>query len=182
VTFLLLSTVNVPHLNQSQLDVLILLLKRYPFPVEVFVGSVSTVEFTIASERKKLASRCVTRITSSLLPRNFFSRCHEGSCGACAVACPCGKQQVECTGSSSRGGWEKSCGEACLRMLECNDHKCQQKCHQGSCGECLELKKRRCRCGAYENEVQCSKEFVCTTRCGKLKNCGLHTCNKKVIS
>ena len=66
-----------------------------------------------------------------------------------------------------------------LQILECGKHQCHQKCHGGSCGMCLELVTRKCKCGAYEKEVLCSKEFACTTRCGRLKSCGVHACNKK---
>jgi len=56
---------------------------------------------------------------------------------------------------------------------------CEQKCHAGSCGSCLQWVMKKCKCGAYEKDVSCSKEFLCTNKCRRIRDCGVHACNKK---
>ena len=106
-------------------------------------------------------------------------KCHEGDCGPCEQSCPCGKKRLQCSGEKNRG-FGKPCEDTCGKVLDCGEHHCEQKCHAGSCGSCLQSITKRCKCGQYEKEVLCSKEFTCATKCRRMRDCGVHTCNKKV--
>lgn len=37
-----------------------------------------------------------------------------------------------------------------------------------------------CRCGKKTREVQCFKEYLCETRCTKMRDCRKHPCRRKV--
>ncbi|KAL0280164.1 UNVERIFIED_CONTAM: hypothetical protein PYX00_001538 [Menopon gallinae] len=107
--------------------------------------------------------------------------CHSGGCGDCPRsqkrACPCGKSefQLPCTEDVP------TCNETCGKSLECGVHFCSQKCHKGSCGTCLETVVKVCRCGQKKKEFLCQKEFLCASKCKRMKNCGRHPCNRKVL-
>jgi NF-X1-type zinc finger protein NFXL1 len=104
--------------------------------------------------------------------------CHEDDCGTCERTCPCGKARALCSGESGEG-IGKPCGDTCEKVLDCGQHLCAQKCHSGGCGSCLQYVIKKCKCEQYEKEQLCSKEFVCATKCKKLRDCKIHPCNKK---
>ena len=54
-----------------------------------------------------------------------------------------------------------------------------ERCHRGNCPSCLQMRVKRCRCGAKSKEVQCAKTFSCETKCKSIRDCGRHPCNKK---
>lgn len=105
--------------------------------------------------------------------------CHSGECGKCPSSgprtCPCGKTShiLPCT--------EKipSCGDTCGKQLACGIHYCADRCHKGSCAACLQFCVKKCRCGAREKEMACSKEFTCEIKCKNIKDCRRHNCNRK---
>ncbi|XP_052277513.1 NF-X1-type zinc finger protein NFXL1-like [Dreissena polymorpha] len=105
--------------------------------------------------------------------------CHVGSCGECPRGglrkCPCGKSDynLPCTEDIP------TCGDTCGRLLACGVHRCVQRCHQGDCGNCGQMRVKRCRCGQKEREVQCCKELLCETKCLNLRDCGRHPCKRK---
>ncbi|KAI5730688.1 hypothetical protein M8J76_016428 [Diaphorina citri] len=105
--------------------------------------------------------------------------CHKGQCPTCPLAdvrtCPCGQQKysLPCTQDTP------SCGGTCDKLLECGAHRCSMRCHKNACGQCLERIVKRCRCGAKMKEVPCAREFLCETKCKKLRNCFIHACNRK---
>lgn len=105
--------------------------------------------------------------------------CHENQCSTCERTCPCGKAKAPCSGDIEVG---KPCEDTCDKLLDCENHSCTQKCHLGSCGSCLQHVTKKCKCGQYEKEVLCSKEFVCATKCKILRDCKIHPCNKKCCS
>ncbi|KAF5301721.1 hypothetical protein FQA39_LY10652 [Lamprigera yunnana] len=105
--------------------------------------------------------------------------CHIGNCGPCTLSkprtCPCGKSSyiLDCTEGTP------TCGDTCEKLLECGYHICFRRCHKDKCGMCLELVKKKCRCGLQTKEVQCKKDYLCETKCKKLKDCYKHQCNRK---
>ncbi|CAM6083721.1 unnamed protein product [Calypogeia fissa] len=96
-----------------------------------------------------------------LCGRHSCSRiCHEGPCDSCNVEvktqCFCGvKQELLLCGRVEIQGeldFEKglfSCASPCSRILSCGNHKCEEKCHPGQCGECelAPSKLETCPCG-----------------------------------
>lgn len=63
--------------------------------------------------------------------------CHSDECGDCPLGlprtCPCGKQQSIAPCSEQT----ESCGGTCQKMLECDMHRCTQRCHKGKCSEVM---------------------------------------------
>ncbi|CAL1287464.1 unnamed protein product [Larinioides sclopetarius] len=110
---------------------------------------------------------------------NCENICHEGSCPGCPNSgprsCPCGKKAVvlPCTEDVP------TCGDTCNKLLECDLHRCSERCHYGPCGKCLQLRVMKCRCGQREKSVPCCKEFLCDIKCKNRRDCGRHNCNRK---
>uniref|UniRef100_A0A182N7V1 NF-X1-type domain-containing protein n=1 Tax=Anopheles dirus TaxID=7168 RepID=A0A182N7V1_9DIPT len=107
--------------------------------------------------------------------------CHEGPCGACPLglprSCPCGKSETRTAVScAERVG---TCGDTCEKRLACGEHTCPERCHQGPCGNCLELVPKVCRCGSTKKPVVCHREALCEGRCKRMRTCGKHQCNRK---
>ncbi|XP_014247363.1 NF-X1-type zinc finger protein NFXL1-like [Cimex lectularius] len=105
--------------------------------------------------------------------------CHKGECGPCPLSlprsCPCGKEVtvLPCTKEVS------TCGDTCSKLLLCGLHRCSQRCHKSSCGPCMEIIQKPCRCGSHFKEVQCEKEYLCEKKCKLKKDCGVHNCSRK---
>jgi NF-X1-type zinc finger protein NFXL1 len=106
-------------------------------------------------------------------------QCHEGECNPCPMTksrlCPCGKSkyQLPCTEETP------TCQDTCDKLLTCNLHRCNQRCHKDECGVCLEIVEKSCKCGLHSKEVQCYKLYTCETKCKRMKDCNKHPCNKK---
>ena len=110
--------------------------------------------------------------------------CHSGLCRKCYVppSCQCGatkyKADVDCSTVLPK------CFAVCNKVLSCG-HKCMALCssHNGSCPPCeLLASTRLCRCGNVSKALPCDVEFLCKTRCNKLKTCGRHKCSKSCCS
>ncbi|XP_059473634.1 NF-X1-type zinc finger protein NFXL1 [Neocloeon triangulifer] len=112
---------------------------------------------------------------------NCSDVCHRpGQCGPCPRSgkrtCPCGKshvQNIPCTQDVP------TCGDTCGKTLSCKAHQCLERCHKESCGICLQVSVKSCRCGNHEKEMPCHKEFTCEVKCKRPKNCMRHPCNRK---
>ncbi|CAM6104714.1 unnamed protein product [Calypogeia fissa] len=135
-----------------------------------------------------------------LCGRHSCSRiCHEGPCDSCNVEvktqCFCGvKQEILLCGRVEIQGeldFEKglfSCASPCSRILSCGNHKCEEKCHPGQCGECelAPSKLETCPCGKKKlqelvangrGRKSCLDAVpTCSQGCGKLLPCALHLC------
>lgn len=76
-----------------------------------------------------------------------------------------------------------SCGEVCGRSRIKNNcpHKCTLLCHPGSCPSCIAMVTKNCGCGKTSQTLQCCALtlLLCDSVCGKILNCGKHTCEKK---
>ncbi|XP_055535843.1 NF-X1-type zinc finger protein NFXL1 [Wyeomyia smithii] len=105
--------------------------------------------------------------------------CHDGGCGECPQGlprtCPCGKTSSVASCSEDIG----TCGDTCQKFLDCQIHRCSERCHQGNCGQCVELIRKSCRCGNTSKEVACYKQLNCETKCKNIKSCNKHPCNRK---
>lgn len=140
-----------------------------PEEIEIKCADLPTSSISCGKQCKKLLD-CCAHVCDRI--------CHEDDCGPCEQTCPCGKNRVACTGKVNKKGG-KPCEDTCERLLDCGQHWCQQKCHLGSCGSCLQYVKKTCPCGTHQKEALCSKEFTCQTKCKILRDCGVHPCNKK---
>ncbi|XP_006818930.1 NF-X1-type zinc finger protein NFXL1-like [Saccoglossus kowalevskii] len=105
--------------------------------------------------------------------------CHSGECGTCPRSgnrtCPCGKTSYEmpCTEDVP------TCGDTCEKLLTCGLHYCTQRCHTGPCETCRQMVTKKCRCGARKKSVQCYKDYLCDTKCPKIRDCENHQCKRK---
>lgn len=107
--------------------------------------------------------------------------CHRpGDCGDCPLAknrtCPCGKKKYNV---SCKQETVPTCGDTCGKILDCQSHYCNMRCHTERCGQCLEVVTKTCRCGSYTKEIACAKEFHCNKKCTQMRLCNRHPCNKK---
>ncbi|XP_051895842.1 NF-X1-type zinc finger protein NFXL1 [Pristis pectinata] len=108
--------------------------------------------------------------------------CHRGSCGNCPRSgyrvCPCGKSKsaLPCTEDVP------TCGDTCDKQLECGLHRCSMRCHRGLCETCRQEVEKQCRCGKHVKILPCHKEYLCETKCAKLRDCQRHQCKRKCCS
>ena len=133
--------------------------------------------------------------------------CHAGPCMPCThkgptQSCFCGKNTTtrRCIDTNYDNGW--SCGEICGDLLPCGEHTCPLPCHEGLCGSCEIQIPSRCYCGKAEKRLACSERkgesrcirrkedaaqdlerswfgsFECQASCGRLFDCGKHSCSK----
>ena len=140
--------------------------------------------------------------------------CHSASsCPSCPLlsrnlkTCPCGSKPISKEILDSRLHCTDplpTCDSKCSRQLICgpekNRHRCQKKCHIGSCPPCKQKSAVKCECSLSSKTVDCSlmfeksvdpktqeligftqKKFTfkCETRCNTPKTCGKHRCQEK---
>ncbi|CAD2215925.1 NF-X1 type zinc finger/R3H domain containing protein, putative [Angomonas deanei] len=110
--------------------------------------------------------------------------CHDGECPLCAfdpavvATCPCGKVSIKSQRLSCLDP-VPTCGNVCNKLLECGAHRCTEKCHEGSCGECKQKVSLPCQCKSTRQHVLCAATkngVTCDNRCGTKKSCGKHFC------
>lgn len=91
--------------------------------------------------------------------------------------CFCGKEKNP---QYNRNDVAHSCGEVCHRKTTC-DHPCTLLCHPGACPTCQASVTQVCGCGSTTKTMICSQveSITCEGVCGKMRNCGLHTCGQK---
>lgn len=138
-------------------------------------------------------------------------RCHPGpGCSSCKLlsanikTCPCGSTSIKSSILNARSSCTDplpTCGNKCNRNLICGPdksrHKCQRKCHVGSCPPCKLKSSVRCQCSSSTRTIDCSLMFErvveddqvyfkqtrytfnCETRCNTPKNCVRHRCQNK---
>lgn len=66
------------------------------------------------------------------------------------------------------------------QVLTCGEHKCVRMCHFGDCGPCLQMTMKSCKCGQKKKSVLCPQEFLCESKCQRMRQCGRHLCRRKV--
>lgn len=109
--------------------------------------------------------------------------CHPGPCPPCQAtvtrSCGCGQttRMMQCNQKD-----ELKCEQLCDKVLNCELHKCPEKCHLGECTVCPEKLVHKCYCAKAEREVECSREnretmkYSCTKVCNRLLACRNHRC------
>lgn len=145
---------------------------------------------------------CDNSCLGELNCKKHFCRsiCHPGQCPPCAVdvvqTCYCGKQKhtMKCgTGTSdTMGKGMFSCEQPCNQLLSCGNHVCKEPCHAGPCKPCATgLHLTTCPCGnaslsdlaaaeGLQPRTSCLDAMLtCKGRCGKLKHCGDHVCERE---
>lgn len=108
------------------------------------------------------------------------SLCHPGPCPPCPkmarVSCYCGRSEPVMKRCGVRG-W--SCGRVCGRVLTCETHTCEARCHVGDCTLCDQVIQQQCVCGRESLPRPCAApEWHCTQPCNKVLTCGHHRCDK----
>ncbi|KAK6536090.1 FKBP12-associated protein [Arthrobotrys megalospora] len=98
--------------------------------------------------------------------------------------CPCGKTELgedrkreKCTDPVPH------CDEVCGKILPCG-HQCEQICHTGDCGMCLQRVDVFCRCGKTGSESLClqgdqGEKPMCRRVCHTTLNCLRHECGER---
>ena len=106
--------------------------------------------------------------------------CHPGPCPPCPKMV---RNDCYCRNSApaTRRCFEKkwSCGKPCGQLLNCNQHKCPEPCHDGECRPCNKTSVQLCKCGRHQKSLDCaSPEWQCEEKCGKPLDCGHHICDE----
>ena len=91
------------------------------------------------------------------------------------VSCNCERTQAQV-----KCGTDLECDRICDRILPCENHYCEMKCHKDECDKCEETNNLRCKCAKVEMEVECGEtnDWSCDQVCSKLKDCRNHECLK----
>lgn len=75
-----------------------------------------------------------------------------------------------------------SCGDTCGKARPFCAHRCTLQCHPGPCIECgVLVGPKSCPCGSTTYTYRCGRpdpKTTCDHVCGKLLNCGVHTCTR----
>lgn len=113
--------------------------------------------------------------------------CHPGPCPVCTAMilkyCACGRtsQTLQCSTETLL-----LCDAICEKMLNCEKHTCEKKCHHGNCEPCEKVVHQECHCGKYNREVTCvanvSSTYSCENVCDKLLDCKNHKCKAQCHS
>ncbi|XP_062235425.1 transcriptional repressor NF-X1 [Platichthys flesus] len=114
--------------------------------------------------------------------------CHPGPCPQCPASitksCVCGKtsQPMRCGQATVL-----QCAAVCGALLNCAQHTCSQVCHSRACQPCPLQVQQVCYCGVTNRSVLCgtdrsgfngSGHFSCQKLCGKMLDCGAHSCQQ----
>ncbi|XP_055707738.1 protein shuttle craft [Phlebotomus papatasi] len=108
--------------------------------------------------------------------------CHVDACPECQETrehqCYCGKNKkmVICSKENNELT-QYECGEICGQDLDCRNHKCQDLCHPGKCGECKLSPNvvKTCPCGKKvlgERKTCLDPVQLCGQICAKRLQCG----------
>lgn len=138
-------------------------------------------------------------------------KCHPGpDCPSCKFLsqniknCPCGMTSIGKSLLDERKSCLDplpTCENKCNRLLICgpekSHHRCQKRCHTGTCPPCKLKSTVQCDCKLTSRHIECNLmfeklaegdrvqfkqvqfHFNCEARCNKLKNCGKHRCYNK---
>lgn len=111
------------------------------------------------------------------------NKCHESDCDSCCEIlhqeCYCGKEgrKVNCT-KEANGELQYECEDICDKLLMCGNHKCERKCHKGSCDTCPKSPNliNTCPCGQtnlLKKRKSCLDPIPCCDKiCSKPLACG----------
>lgn len=108
------------------------------------------------------------------------------------MSCHCGKHstKVDCVLTPYEKGWK--CDDICNDILPCGQHRCDNRCHKGFCGDCRKvLENAKCYCGKTTSSIKCEDRlpkksknttdswigiFQCENICEEYLDCGIHKC------
>ncbi|XP_031827096.2 nuclear transcription factor, X-box binding stc [Nomia melanderi] len=148
-----------------------------------FCGKTKTPEWNRRDVAHSCGEVCGRTLSKNTCPHKCTLLCHPGSCPQCVAMvtryCGCGKtsQTVQCSTHKLL-----LCDATCDKDLNCGTHKCENKCHHGECPSCEKTIEQKCYCGKNKREIICqnnvSLTYSCGNICGKLLDCGNHTCAK----
>ncbi|XP_054002022.1 protein shuttle craft [Hylaeus anthracinus] len=148
-----------------------------------FCGKTKIPEWNRRDAAHSCGEVCGRILSKNSCPHKCTLLCHPGSCPQCIAmvtrCCGCGKtsQTVQCSTHKLL-----LCDSICGKDLNCSRHKCERKCHHGECVNCDKMIEQKCHCGKNKREITCQKDvslvYSCETVCGKLLECGNHTCTK----
>ncbi|XP_053994593.1 protein shuttle craft isoform X2 [Hylaeus volcanicus] len=148
-----------------------------------FCGKTKIPEWNRRDAAHSCGEVCGRILSKNSCPHKCTLLCHPGSCPQCIAmvtrCCGCGKtsQTVQCSTHKLL-----LCDSICGKDLNCSRHKCERKCHHGECVNCDKMIEQKCHCGKNKREITCQKNvslvYSCETVCGKLLECGNHTCTK----
>ena len=112
------------------------------------------------------------------------TQCHQGECEKCPelikMNCFCGKEaKVESCSLEISPTMQFACNQNCDKLLECQNHRCEVKCHPGDCDRCplsTDLVKT-CPCGKTtikeDQRLACTDPIpLCKASCSKTLKCG----------
>ncbi|CAL7952470.1 unnamed protein product [Xylocopa violacea] len=148
-----------------------------------FCGKAKAPEWNRRDVAHSCGEICGRTLSKNSCPHKCTLLCHPGSCPQCTAMvtkyCGCGKtsQTVQCSTHKLL-----LCDSICGKDLNCGRHKCEANCHYGECANCEKTITQVCHCGKNTREVTCqsnvSSTYSCENVCGKLLECGNHTCTK----
>lgn len=131
--------------------------------------------------------------------------CHDGACDPCShmttLICFCGSKELSKKCDEQKKSkvpkeyeFKFSCDKLCDKILDCNKHRCIERCHPGpECPSCHLLSKnlRTCPCGStsisnaiLEKRISCLDPLpTCDNKCNRQLICGpdksKHRCQKR---
>ncbi|KAL5521524.1 FAP1 [Sanghuangporus sanghuang] len=152
---------------------------------------------------KSWASKSVKDMRDAYLARGETGKQGEWRCPGCqrrrlhvpsSYLCFCGSTPDP---RPPRLATPHSCGNPCSRPRVCN-HACSLSCHPGPCPPCQITTQIPCHCGRQIKSFRCGEgeekhssvvlddgvleewdgRFTCESSCGRLFDCGIHTCEK----
>lgn len=129
---------------------------------------------------------------SDSCPHSCTLRCHPGPCPPCIVplapiSCFCGKSEVHRRCGDKVTDELLSCGKVCGRYHARCAHQCSDLCHPGDCESCSVPVVVPCFCGREHLQLPCDTvaldkatggSFACDNTCGRMQDCGNHTCHR----
>lgn len=127
-------------------------------------------------------------------PHKCTLPCHPGPCPPCTAPgpekrCPCKrtKFRLKCGERVDKKN-PRTCNSICRKLLSCKIHTCLERCHAGDCPPCSRKEIQKCFCGSCSEEKDCGtgiwndkdleRHYSCHNICGKLLECGSHSCSK----
>ncbi|XP_075903772.1 transcriptional repressor NF-X1 isoform X2 [Nelusetta ayraudi] len=159
---------------------------KHPTCYTCFCGKVTNPEWQRSEIPHSCGNMCGKKRSGLDCNHPCNILCHPGPCPQCPAfitkSCVCGKisQPVRCG-----QGAVLQCDKECGALLNCAEHTCAQVCHSGACQPCQLQVQQTCYCGVTTRQVLCgtdrdaldgSGHFCCEKTCGKMLNCGAHSC------
>jgi transcriptional repressor NF-X1 len=114
----------------------------------------------------------------------MFSPCPDCSLMTDPFSCACGSKQLILPCSEAKtSNFVGFCGNICGKSLNCEEHKCNKRCHPPPCAPCDITFPAKCFCGSKEiltlcGETNAKQPFSCYAKCPFQYDCSVHSCEK----